>query len=115
MHRFKDLKVWKEAIALAKDVYVLTKTFPEDERFGLISQLRRAVISISSNIAEGAGRNNKKEFNQFIGIALASSFEVESQLIVSSELGFCKNIEIEQTLKKINHVQNMLYKLQKAL
>ena len=70
MHKFKDLKIWQDSIELAVEIYKLTKEFPIDERFGLTSQMNRCSVSVSSNIAEGAGRNNPKEFRQFLGIAL---------------------------------------------
>ncbi len=115
MNRFKDLRVWQEAISIAESIYGLTKNFPSEEKFGLTSQMRRCAVSISSNIAEGAGRNNKKEFNQFIGIALGSAFELESQLIVSLKLGFCKESQADELIEKLNHIQNMLYKLQQSI
>lgn len=76
MHQFKNLKIWQDSINLAVDIYKLTKLFPSEEKFGLVSQINRCVISISSNIAERAGRNNPKEFRQFLGIALGSACEI---------------------------------------
>lgn len=76
MHQFKNLKIWQDSINLAVDIYKLTKLFPSEEKFGLVSQINRCVISISSNIAEGAGRNNPKEFRQFLGIALGVSLRI---------------------------------------
>ena len=75
MHRYKELKVWQKAIDLAVEVYRVTEKLPKEERFGLISQINRCVVSIPSNIAEGAGRNTNKDFNHFLGIAQGSSFE----------------------------------------
>lgn len=115
MNRFKDLTVWKESVELATSIYTLTKEFPQEEKFGITNQMRRAVVSISSNIAEGAGRNNPKEFNQYIGIALGSAFELESQLTISANLSFGKETLILEIVKKLNYIQNMLYKLQKTL
>ena len=88
MNRFKELKVWQEAIDLSVEVYGSTKNFPSEEKFGLISQINRSVISIPSNIAEGAGRNHDKEFVQFLGIAMGSACELESQLIIAEKLKF---------------------------
>jgi four helix bundle protein len=88
MNQFKDLKIWQDAINLGVEIYKLTKLFPSDEKFGLVSQMNRCAVSISSNIAEGAGRNNKKEFRQFLGIAQGSACELESQLIISQKLNF---------------------------
>ncbi|MGS0746903.1 four helix bundle protein [Halpernia sp. GG3] len=74
-HRLKELLIWRKSMILAKDVYLLTENIPSTEKLGLISQIRRCAVSIPSNIAEGAGRNNPKEFYQFVGIANGSSFE----------------------------------------
>ena len=115
MNRFKDLRVWKEAIDVATLVYELTNQFPNEEKFGITNQMRRAAVSVSSNIAEGAGRNNPKEFNQFVGIANASAFELESQLILSLKLGFCTDESTTQILEKLNHIQNMLFKLKQTI
>jgi four helix bundle protein len=78
MHNFKELKVWQESMSLAKDIHQITREFPSVEKFGLVSQMMRASISIPSNIAEGAGRQTGREFNQFLNISLASSFELET-------------------------------------
>jgi four helix bundle protein len=91
----EDLAVWQKAIDLTVGIYELTKHFPKDERYGLISQLRRASVSIASNIAEGRGRLNHAEFRQFLGIALGSTFEVKTQLVVAHRLGFGSTGEVE--------------------
>jgi four helix bundle protein len=87
----KDLAVWKESIKLVKEVYLLLKGFPSYEQFGICSQMRRAAVSIPSNIAEGAGRNNDKELVRFCYIAQGSLAELETQLIISEELGYFKS------------------------
>ena len=84
----KDLDVWKEAIALAKEVYKLTETFPKEEIYGLTSQIRRAAVSIPSNIGEGAARNSRKEFIQALHVSLGSLAELETQLLLAKEIGF---------------------------
>lgn len=84
----KDLDVWKESIDLAKDMYKLTGQFPKEELYNLTSQIRRCAVSIPSNIAEGAARKSKKEFINFLYVALGSCAELETQLIISKELGF---------------------------
>ncbi len=76
MHNYKQLEVWKKGIDLATIIYALTKKFPKEEKFGIISQMRRCVVSISSNIAEGAGRNSDKEFRQFLNISFGSCSEL---------------------------------------
>ena len=93
MNRYKELLVWQKSIDLAVDVYQLTEKLPKEERYGLISQINRRVVSSPSNIAEGAGRNTTKEFNNFLGIAQGSSFELDTQLIISSRLNFISNAE----------------------
>ncbi len=111
MNNYKDLNVWKEAVESSVEVYQITNNFPKAEVFGLVQQMRRASISVSSNIAEGAGRNNKGEFVHFLGITAASMCEVESQLIVSSKLGFVDLNKISKELNRIDKIQKMIYKL----
>lgn len=115
MNRFKELQVWQLSIGLAVMIYDVTKSFPKEEKFGLSSQINRSVISISSNIAEGAGRNSNKEFIQFLSIALGSSFEVESQLIISEKIGFINIETLNLLLEQLHHIQNMIIKLKKSL
>ncbi len=88
MHQFKELKVWQKSVELATEVYNSTNNFPAEEKFGITSQIRRSVVSISSNIAEGAGRKTKKEFKLFLNYAYSSCSELETQLIISKNLGF---------------------------
>ena len=85
MHNFKKLNIWVNAMSLVKDIYLLTSNFPKEEKFGLISQINRCSISIPSNIAEGSSRSSNKEFSHFIKIALGSLFELETQIILSSD------------------------------
>lgn len=85
---FKDLVVWQQAVQMAVAVYALTATFPESERFNLSSQLRRASVSVASNVAEGYGRASTGEFRQFLGHARGSNSEIETQLIIAKALGF---------------------------
>jgi four helix bundle protein len=98
-----------------KDVYRATADFPSDERFGLTSQSRRAAVSIPSNIAEGAGRNSKKEFNNFLGIANGSSYELQTQLIISNKLSLLDDTMLDNLLKQIDELQKMAYAFQKTL
>lgn len=115
MNRFKELLVWQKAIDLAVDVYRVTEKLPKEERFGLISQINRCVVSIPSNIAEGAGRNTSKEFNNFLGVAQGSSFELDTQLIISNRLNFISNQEYQNIESQLEHIQNMIAKLKKSL
>jgi len=86
----KNLEVWKLSVDFVKDIYTLTTNFPDEEKFGIISQLRRAVVSIPTNIAEGAARSTKKEFRNFLYIASGSLSEIDTLLTISKELGFIK-------------------------
>lgn len=115
MHSLHDLKIWKKAIDLSVAVYSATAAFPSDERFGLTSQSRRAAVSIPSNIAEGAGRNSKKEFCNFLGIANGSSYELQTQLIISNKLNLLADDLLSNLLNQINELQKMNYAFQQML
>ena len=115
MHNLKELKIWNKAIELAVDVYKATSSFPTDERFGLISQSRRAAVSIPSNIAEGAGRNLKKEFSNFLGIANGSSYELQTQLVISNKLNLLGDELLNGLLNQIDELQKMNYSFQQTL
>jgi four helix bundle protein len=109
----KDLNVWKQAVDLAKRIYLLTADFPKEEIYGLVSQMRRSIVSIPSNIAEDAARNSNKEFIQFPYISLGSLAELETQLIISGELKFAS--DIIELMKNIENIRKMLYGLIKNL
>ncbi len=115
MHNFKELHVWQRSVELATEIYQLTKTYPKNEMYGLTSQIRRCSVSVSSNIAEGAGRSGKKEFRHFLNIAYGSSFELETQLIISNNLGYLDQAKFEFLNEKIVELQKMLYKLIKSI
>ncbi len=112
---YKDLLVWQRAIELVKEVYRLTKAFPSDEKFGLISQMRRAAVSIPSNIAEGQARHTTKEFIQFLSHSEGSLAELETQLIVSLELGFCANTAAVRAQELRGELKRMLNALRRKL
>jgi four helix bundle protein len=105
---FHDLTVWQRAIDLTVCIYKLTQRFPKEEMYGLVSQLRRASVSVASNIAEGRGRLNPAEFRQFLGIALGSTFEVQTQLIVARRLDFGNEKTIDEAAALGNEVSKML-------
>ena len=115
MHNYEKLDVWKESVNLVTEIYRLTDSFPDKEKFGLISQINRCAVSIPSNIAEGAGRSTKKEFSLFLGYALASSFELETQLIISNNLNFISEAQNVEITEKLNIIQKMIYSLIKSL
>lgn len=100
---------------VAEEVYILTAHFPKEEKFGLISQLRRSAISIPSNIAEGAGRNTDGEFKNFLGIANGSSYELYTQLLLSIKLNHCSEASVNPILFKVIELQKMKYALIKSL
>lgn len=102
-------------MVLAKEVYLATTAFPASEKFGLVSQMNRAVISIPSNIAEGAGRNSDKELAQFLSIAVGSAFELETQMILAQELKFISKENADTILPRISKIQKMLFALKKSL
>ena len=109
----KDLEVWKKSIDLVKTTYKLTKKFPEDEKYCLTQQMRRAAISIPSNIAEGAGRSSFKEYVNFINIASGSLSELETQFIIAVELDYLEDIEELQQI--ILSIKRMLRRLAESL
>ncbi|GAB2620431.1 four helix bundle protein [Belliella aquatica] len=115
MHRYKELKVWQKAIDLAVEVYRITEKLPKEERFGLISQMNRAAVSIPSNIAEGAGRNTEKDFNNFLGMALGSSFELDTQVIISNRLDYLNDQDFQILENELEHLQNMIAKLKMSI
>lgn len=105
---YENLEIWKKSIDLATIIYKVTRNFPKDELYGLISQIRRAAVSVSSNIAEGAGRGSKKEFLRFILIALSSFNELESQFFIAKNLDYIKDEEFQKLLSRIKEVGNLL-------
>ena len=115
MNKFKELLVWQKAIDLAEEVYKLTADFPGTEKFNLESQIKRSVVSIASNIAEGAGRGSKNEFKHFLTIAVGSSYELETQLILSSRLNYTSKERTDELIAKLDEIQKMLIGLQKSL
>ncbi|MFB6341098.1 four helix bundle protein [Saccharicrinis sp. FJH62] len=103
------MKIWQRSKELSVEIYLLTKNFPSNEQFGLISQTQRAAISIPSNIAEGSSRNTKKDFLRFLNIAKGSSFELETQLIIASDLGYINTEVSLDIVSKIQELQNMFH------
>lgn len=105
---FQDLTVWQRSIDLTVSIYKLTQEFPKAETYGLVSQMRRASVSVASNIAEGRGRLSPAEFRQFLGIALASTFEIQTQLIVARKLAMGNDRAIGEAAALGNEVSKML-------
>lgn len=115
MNNHKDLEVWKQSIQFVTEIYGITKYFPREEIYGLTSQIRRASVSIPSNIAEGAARKGKVEFKQFLYIALGSLSEVETQLIISKEINYINEKQLEELNIKLISIRKMLMGLIKSL
>jgi four helix bundle protein len=101
---YRDLKVWQDAMALAVRLYEITKRFPPEERYGIVQQMRRAVVSISSNIAEGYGRRTAKQRYNFLENSLGSAFELETQIELSIRLGFVADADAEYLSKTIRDI-----------
>jgi len=99
---FRDLEIWKRGIDLVQSIYEITKSFPNSECYGLTSQIRRAAVSIPSNIAEGHTRGHKAEFRQFLFIALGSSAELETQLIIAYELGYLDSLKKNKLIEEMD-------------
>jgi four helix bundle protein len=108
---YKELDVWNKSVALTTELYRLTATFPDTERYGLTSQIRRAATSIAANIAEGWGRGSRREYTQFLTIARGSLLELETHLIVAGNLGFVKPNELEAVTTHLQDIGKMLNRL----
>lgn len=108
MKTHKDLDVWQASIKLAGQVYEITKDFPKDELFGLVSQMRRAAVSIASNIAEGAARHGNREFIQFLRMALGSASELDTQIEISKTVGICDGARLADLQEQATRVSMML-------
>jgi len=110
---YKDLDVWNRSMDLVVDVYDVVKSFPQEEQYSLVSQIKRSAISIPSNISEGASRNSKKELVQFFYIALGSASELETQLLISKKLGYSTNLD--NLFSEITIIRKMLNSLISSL
>ncbi len=115
MHNFKELKVWQKSRILVKDIYKITNTFPKEELFGLTNQIRRAAVSVPSNIAEGCGRGSNKQLSHFLDIAQGSSSELETQIILAFDLGYFNQNQMENCIVKIDEVQKMIRGLKSSI
>jgi four helix bundle protein len=112
---FRDLKIWQRGVQLVEDIYQNTRHFPKEEVYGLTGQLRRAAVSIPSNIAEGFGRFHNKEYAQFLFTALGSCSEVITQLTIAQRLGFIKNSNAENLISEAEQISKMIMGLIKKL
>jgi len=106
---YKDLIVWQKSIALVSDVYKLVRLFPDDEKYGLTSQIKRSSVSVPSNIAEGYGRSSRRNYIQFLRISRGSLFELETQIVIGKKLNFINNSEeVDNTITEISKMLNSL-------
>ena len=115
MHKLEDLNIWHKAMLVTEQVYELSASFPKEEKFGLTSQIRRCAVSVPSNIAEGAGRNTKGEFANFLGIANGSLYELQTQLLLASRLDFVSKNIVNRIIELVIEIQRMNYGLIKTL
>jgi four helix bundle protein len=112
---FQDLRVWQQSIDLAEKIYKLTSSFPSEEKFGLVSQIRRCSVSIASNIAEGAARNGNREFIQFLSISLGSVAELKTQLFIANRVNFVSKESFDNIFLDIEDISKMLIGLKKSI
>ena len=115
MHRFKDLEIWNKSRAFCLSIYEITSKFPDSEKFGLTNQLRRASVSIPSNIAEGSSRKSNKDFSRFLQITLGSAYEIETQLLIAFDLNFIDAITLQKLTNKLDSIIKMTSKFNSTL
>jgi len=111
----RDLLVWQKAMVLVEKVYRMTKSFPQEERFGLSSQIQRAAVSIPSNIAEGQARQSTAEFCQFLSVAMGSRAEVETQTMIAVRLGYVTQTQVKEIMVLLEEISKMLHSLRRKL
>lgn len=111
MWNFRELDIWKRAIAFSKSIYELSGSLPEKEKYGLINQIQRASVSIPSNIAEGSSRSSQADFARYLEIALGSAFEVETQLTIAKEIGYITTEQLIKQLEELTILQKQINQL----
>ncbi len=111
MRNFRNFEIWKRSVKFTKEVYLLTNEFPDKEKYGLISQIQRAAVSVASNIAEGSSRKSQTDFARFLEIAIGSAFEVETQLIIAKELNYLKKQKFDEIIKQLTIIQKQINQL----
>jgi four helix bundle protein len=115
MHRFKDLEIWKLSRQFCSQLYATTANFPDSEKFGLTNQLRRASVSIPSNIAEGCSRTSNEDFSRFLEIAIGSIYEIETQLLIAFDLGYINQLKLDELIHDLNIILKMTAKFRSTL
>ena len=112
---FEDLIIWQKSIVLTKQIYTITRKFPKEEIYGLSNQLRRASVSVSSNIAEGYGRITRNDYKRFLSFSFGSTFEIQTQLIICIEIGIINNEDFNESMMLSKEISAMLYAIIKKL
>lgn len=115
MHNFKELEIWKRSRVFCSLIYSVTNDFPASEKFGITNQMRRCAVSVPSNIAEGASRESNKDFCRFLEIAIGSCYELETQLLISHDLGFLDNNKIKDLQEELNRIIMMTSRFRSVL
>ena len=115
MHNFKELEIWKLSRSFCSSVYSATDDLPQNEKFGIVNQMRRCAVSIPSNIAEGASRQSNKDFYRFLEIAMGSCYELETQLLISNDLSFLPSGELNKLQQELNRIIMMTSKFMSSL
>ncbi len=115
MHNFKELKIWQKGRNFVKEIYLTVSKFPPEEKYALTSQMKRAAISILSNIAEGAGRGTEKDFARFLDIANGSAFELETQIYLAFDLEFINEKKLNNLIDNIEEIEKMIYGFKKRI
>jgi four helix bundle protein len=115
MHQFKNLEIWKRSRYFCSKIYAVTSNFPDNEKFGITNQLRRASVSIPSNIAEGSSRASNKDFLRFLEIAIGSAYEIETQLLISNDLDFLEFDTLKILLYELEEIVKMISKFRSTL
>ena len=108
MHNFRKLNIWIKSMDLVSEIYQLTNTFPQHERFGLMSQMQRAAVSVPTNIAEGSAKTNNKDFARFLEISVGSLLELETELTIALNLKYIDSMIFEKTLNEVIELQKMI-------
>lgn len=111
MRNFRELNIWITAMEVVKDIYLATRDFPTHEQYGLTTQIRRAAVSVASNIAEGSSRRTEADFARFLAYSLGSAYEIETQLIIANDLGYLNTETFNKTLDKLNNLQKQINSL----
>jgi four helix bundle protein len=113
MRNFRDLEVWQSSVLFVKKIYIVTGSFPKEEKYGLVSQINRCAVSIPSNIAEGCSRTSQKDFSRFLQISLGSAFELETQIEIAKEIGFVHVTVHLEIISELNVIQKRIQSLKK--